>query len=342
MSKPVAVITGDVHFTLQTLDLATAVIKQCLAKAKELNVPLILNGDTLDGKAIVRGEIMNRLIELLNQNEVEVIINVGNHDMLNEKGKDSSLNFLYPYCSVINGVYVFSGFSVISYCSNFEDFKQFLGVIPEDQPVIIHQGVMGADLGHYVQDKTSLPPETFKDFRVIASHYHKRQDIKCGRPRKGAKGLFSYIGNPYTLTFGEANDGPKGFSVLMDDGMLEFVPTNLRKHVIIVAKLPGYYSSKDIYTSSSHARTNPEDLLWVKVSGPKSELSKLTRQNMIDGYTIHNTAFKLDLIPTDSDTPTAKTEDMTDGEILDSLIDTLGEPDTQKSFLKSLWRGLVE
>jgi DNA repair exonuclease SbcCD nuclease subunit len=334
MSKPVAVIAGDVHFTVQTLDLATAVIKQCLAKAKELNVPLILNGDTLDSKAIIRGEVANRLIELLKQKEVEVIINVGNHDLLNEKGTDHSLEFLRPHCAVNDRCGWTKDFSLIGYQSNQEIFKAFLNEVPKDRPVIIHQGVMGADLGHYVQDKTSLPPETFAEYRVIASHYHKRQDIKCGRPQKGARGLFSYIGNPYTLTFGEANDGPKGFSVLMDDGMLEFVPTNLRKHKIVELEAGvDFIDSKFIGTAA-------DDLVWVKLFGSRSTLSYV-KKDFISNYIGHSN-FKLDLIPTDSDAPTAKTENMTDGEILDSLIDTLGESDTQKSFLKSLWRGLVE
>lgn len=336
MSKPVAVIMGDTHFTLGTLELATKSVELAISKATELKVPLILNGDTLDGKAIIRGEIMNRLIELFKDRSVEVIINVGNHDLLNEKGYEHSLGFLSPYCTIVSGVLMSTEFSIIAYCSDPEDLKSALKVVHERAPVIIHQGVMGANLGHYIQDKTSLPPEIFKDFRIIASHYHKRQDIKCGPPRKGSRGLFSYIGNPYTLTFGEANDGPKGFGILMDDGMVEFVPTNLRKHVIINSTLD---PQGNFYLPCPLPSTN-EDLVWLKMSGPKSQLSEIKKQAIIVALGTSN--FKLDLIPTDSDTPTHKTDNMTDGEILDALIDALGDSEEHRTNLINMWRDLVK
>lgn len=331
MSNPVAVILGDVHFTPSTLELATQAVKQALAKAIELNVPLILNGDTLDSKAIMRAECVNRLIELLDESPVPIIINTGNHDLVNEKAKESSLNFLTPYALVISEPLFIHEIKswVIPYQSSSEAMQDILNRLPAGERLIIHQGVQTAYLGHYAQDKTSLPPEAYENFRVIASHYHRRQDIKCGRPRKGAVGLFSYLGNPYTLSFGETQDGPKGFSVLMDDGLLEFVELKLRKHVVIELTTQEW-AAGGLYCVDSNSH------LWIKITGPKSELETLKKSDFEKVFKVHN--FKLDLIPTDGPTHSINVENTPVEQVFDSLIDQLSETTQYKEYLKSLWR----
>jgi len=77
---PVAIIAGDVHFTVPSLDVASEVVRSAQAKAVELGVPLILNGDTLDTKSIIRAEVANRVIELLKNSPCRTYLNRGNHD----------------------------------------------------------------------------------------------------------------------------------------------------------------------------------------------------------------------------------------------------------------------
>jgi DNA repair exonuclease SbcCD nuclease subunit len=188
----------------------------------------------------------------------------------------------------------------------------------------MHAGVQTANMGHYVKDTSSLPPECFSDYRVISGHYHARQDIKCG------KNTFSYIGNPYTLTFGEAKDPPKGFQVLYEDGSLGFVPTNLRKHLVIECNTNDVNVDEEDY--------NIGDLVWLKVSGTRSELDKLKKKD-IALFETQN--FKLDKIPTDAPKTDRKIEGMSDGEILDGLIDNLTEKGEQKTKLKNLWKDVI-
>ena len=78
-------------------------LQQAMDKAYALNVPLVLCGDTLDSKSIIRGEISNRLIQLLGTCPSAYVL-VGNHDLLNEKSREHSLNFLRPYCRVIDSM----------------------------------------------------------------------------------------------------------------------------------------------------------------------------------------------------------------------------------------------
>ncbi len=338
--NPKAVCISDIHFSVSTLDLASSALKQALEKSIELEVPLIIAGDLNDTKAMIRGEVANRLIEILgySDNPYNVKILIGNHDLLNEKGDAHSLNFLAPYVEIINRP-TFNqdlGLWLIPYQNSQEKLKMALAGCAKGSTIIMHQGVMGADMGHYIKDSTSLPREAFADFRVISGHYHKAQDIKCGRPRKGAVGLFSYIGSPYTISFSEANDGPKGFRILMSDGLLESVPTNLRSHRIVetTTELFPQADWTDFLDSSD------KDLIWLKISGPKSELDKLDKK-AIGAALFGHSNFKLDKIVTASEEAPAIQKEQKDTEMLDDVIDRTSEKAEQKATLKKLWRDLL-
>lgn len=341
MANPIAVLISDVHYNLNTLAVADAAMRQAISKANELGIPLIVAGDLHDTKANLRGECVNAMIETFKLCDEPPYVIIGNHCKINEKGSEHSLNFLESYASLVKSpVYVYElGSWLIPYYSNSGELQQLLDRIDKPARLIMHQGVMSAKMGHYVQDKTSLPPGSFADFRVVSGHYHVAQDVKCGRPRKGAVGLFSYVGNPYTLSFGEVNDPSKGFAVLHDNGILERIPTNLRSHVVIkcdAAELPhpdlmAYYPKRNV----EHG-----DLVWLKVSGTHSQLAKLSKSVVanITGFT----EFKLDLIPTDAPALEVKTEKMTGTEIMDSLIDREAESAEEKAALKKLWRETYE
>lgn len=340
MAKPVAVITGDMHFTPATLELATNAYEDAATLALDLKVPLILNGDTLDTKAIIRAEVANRLIALTSESKsvgLRVIINTGNHDLLNEKGAESSLDFLRPFALVVSAsTHIPYVGTIVPYFSDGIALSAELTALAQAgiKRLIIHQGVQTAFMGHYAQDKSSLSKESFADFRVIASHYHTRQDIICGPPKKGKVGTFSYIGNAYTLSFGEANDPEKGFQVLMDDGSLQFIPTNLRKHVIIAC-------SVDALPLTSLAK--PDDLVWIKLSGTRSELAAVDKKALglkLLGYS----NYKLDKIPTDAPKSThKKPQDVTRSpETLDGIIDESNESAAQQAALKALWREALD
>jgi hypothetical protein len=335
-TKPVAVLISDVHYSLNTLELADNAFRQAIDKARKLQVPLIDCGDLTNDKAILRGEVVNKILATMEYaavQGVQVYALVGNHSLINEKGKEHVLNFLTPYAQVVQSNYYDRqlGLHMIPYCNDPELLKETLSLTPEGSTIIMHQGVQTAKMGHYIIDKTSLPKEAFANFRVISGHYHARQDIKTGRPRKGAVGLFSYIGNPYTLSWGEANDPEKGFQVLYSDGSLEFVPTNLRKHVIKEIQIGDMVRS--LY------EVKRQDLLWIKIHGKRSELQQVKKKDM--AINLGRDDFKLDLIPTDSENAIKNNKNLKDTEILDQLIDSLSDTDEHKSKLKALWREVL-
>ncbi len=333
MRKPVAVLISDVHYNPTTLAVADAAMRQAINKANELKVPFIVAGDLHDTKALLRGECVKAMIETFQTIEGRSYVLIGNHDKINEKGVDHSLEFLKPYTDIVQSpVSDVNGATLIPYYSDSSALQAFLDTLPKSSTLIMHQGLQTAHMGHYIVDKTSLPKESFADFRVISGHYHLAQDIKCGRPRKGAVGLFSYIGNPYSLNFGEANDGPKGFQILFDDGLMEQVHTKLRKHVVIECA----WNELD----NARGRARPDDLVWLKVKGPQSELAKLKKRD-IGEVTIGHSNFKLDLIPIDSSKIEDKADGLQDTEILDMLIGAMPDSEEQKKYLKSLWREIL-
>lgn len=334
----VAVLISDIHYSLSTLSLADSAMRQAIDKAAEERTPLIVAGDLHDTKAIIRGECAKVMIETFKYAEtqgVECIVLVGNHDLINEKSLDNSLEFLAPYVTLIKVLEYHADFYFIPYQASTEAFEVALNRIRPGNTIIMHQGVTGASSGEYLYDKSAISKELLSRYRVISGHYHKAQDIKCGPPRKGAVGLMSYIGSPYSVTYAEANDGPKGFQVLYNDGILEQVPTNLRKHVIIEATLNGNELSGE---SREFA---PGDLIWVKLKGTSLELDKIKKHKVATALGINHNSFKLDKIVTDAPKLLDKeVEKLDNGQILDMLIDKSQESEQKKTELKALWRSL--
>lgn len=337
-SKPKAVIINDIHFNVANLEIASSALETAAEKSYELGVPLIIAGDLIDTKAILRGEVANRLKELFDRMRgfsQPIFILVGNHDLINEKSPDTSLNFLslFPEVNLIRTATYYDhklGLWFLPYYHDLPELKRVLSRIDPGSIIIMHQGVQGAFMGHYVQDKTSLSKEDFADFRVISGHYHRKQDIKCGRPRKGGVGLFSYTGSPYTQSFSEAEDGPKGFHVLMDDGMLELVELPFRRHKIIEVNVDNL----------AFPMPAPDDIIWLKVRGPKSELDKIEKKDLVP--LIGHASFKLDKIPLEAEEQKVQVIEKKDNSALfDSLIDNLAETEEHKEYLKLLWKGLL-
>lgn len=338
MPKPIAVLISDIHYNLANLKLADAALRQAIDKANESHVPLVVAGDLHDTKANLRGECTNAMIETFKRCNSPPYILIGNHDLINEKSKEHSLNFLAPYAMIIDHpVKQHKLGYLIPYEHDPEKLREYLTIIPKGSQLIMHQGVHGANMGEYIQDKSSLPKECFKDFRVISGHYHSRQHIMCGKHKEGNVGIFSYIGTPYTTSYAEANDLPKGFQILKDDGSLEPVPTNLRKHV----KLAIFFNGTDLALVDGIHRepiTN-EDIVWVSVEGTKEQLLNISKVKVAKYFGLKQ-SFRLEFIPTDTMTA-APAKRLTNDELLDSLIDSLTNTTVErKARLKETWKQL--
>ena len=282
-----AVLVSDVHFSLSSLEIADRAFRLAIDKAQVLGVDLISCGDLLTDKAMLRAEVVNRLIQTMKYaatKKVEVFCLVGNHDLLNEKGTENALNFLHE----LENVYVISetqtikGLGFIPYQSSTTRFLDAVQSFPDGAVIVAHQGTHGGQLGHYVSDQTSFDPQSVHRLRrVFLGHYHAGYELLNTVS----------IGTPYTTSFGEANDIPKGFIILNEDGSYERVPTNLRKHVILEGVVSG---SSITYCNNQYSDI---DLVWVKLQGSREDLARLTKKQVGEELSLKN--FKLDKIATD-------------------------------------------
>ena len=338
MRKPLAVLISDVHYNLQTLKLADAAMRMAFDKANALNVPLIVAGDLHDTKANIRGECVKAMRDTFKKAKRKPYVLIGNHDKINEKSgaQEHSLHFLgrlahlvaepwlYNELGSING----NSIHLIPYQHDIDAFVKYLAKVDAGSCIITHQGYIGANTGEYFQDKAAIQTILVGRFRVISGHYHTRQTLGLLSGNK-----LDYIGNPYTLTWAEADDPEKGFQILYRDGSLGFVPTNLRKHVVVDIMV-GDLDHPDLWEYDY----KPGDLLWVKVHGDKERLN-VTKQQVAEAMEIQGD-FKLDLIPREIVTIGSKKQ-LQGAELLDSLIDSLtNTSDERKARLKELWRNI--
>lgn len=345
-SNPIAVLISDVHYSLNTLALADNALRQAFTYARDNDLPLIIAGDLHDTKGLMRAECVNAMISTFKEHcgYVSTFVMVGNHDRINEKNKAHALEFLKPYATVVDELHQIASSNynlyLLPYQSESQELQKQLDQVPIGSTIVAHCGVQSAHMGHYVQDTSSLPKESFRPFRVISGHYHKHQDVICGPTYDNHIGMFTYIGNPYTLNFGEANDGAKGFGVLYSNGFLELIPTNLRKHIVANIAVD---DGVRLVRSELVRGYQPGDIVWAKITGPRSDLQRGSKKDwgrFLFGAEYED--FKLDLIPTDS-TPIIKEDhvDSTDKEILDELINLLSDDEVKKDQLKYLWKKLV-
>lgn len=330
MRKPVAVIISDVHYNLATLPLADAAMRMAVDKANSLEVPLIVSGDLHDTKANMRGECVNAMIKTFRRSRDAHIL-VGNHDRINEKAEQHSLNFLVPYANVIDKedckILPHVGSLLLPYHSDKEKLKRRLSCVSGDVLVIMHQGLKTANSGEYIQDKSALDPEDVAGLRVISGHYHERQTIPLPEG-----GVWDFVGNPYTLSWAEAGYPDKGFQVLYSDGGLDFVPTNLRRHAVFE------FHAQELKTIDLSGCVEPDDLVWLKIIGTREVLSMFNRTHVKGHDNV-----KITKHPTDTEVRVqTSNKSITQKEQLDATIDSLDTSAECKARVKELWKSLCE
>ena len=321
--KPLAVVISDQHWTRKSYKTADSAFRMAIDKAAELGVPLIDCGDIHTDKSSLNADYLNPLVKALQyagSKTVKVYVLIGNHNLTHERSDDHALHVLKPYCELVDKPGVTGEFNFIPYQHSADKFLEEVYKFPEGSIIFGHQGTIGGQLGDYVKDPASFDPDKVSKYLIWLGHFHGSYKL----------GTTVSVGTPYTQSFGEANDAPKGFLIVNEDGSYERVLTNLRKHVTVERHVSTLLDPIP--------NLQPHDLLWIKVTGPRSVLEQLKKRD-IGMHHLGHLSFKLDKVYTDdAPLPSSLPTDAPPSTLLDSLIDNLDETSPVKSYLKDLWR----
>lgn len=188
-------IIGDPHITHKSLDRAAALFE--LVEA--VGLPTIWMGDFLDTKEVIRGKCLNALIDYLAASKLQHIVLIGNHDWFNLECQAHSLEALklLPNVKIVDSPEVIHDMLFLPYIHERTKLEETLTRFRGLTPVLFaHLEVTHFDFGNGHICTTGLPVEALKGFkRVISGHFHKYQEA----------GNLTYIGTPFSHSFGETN-----------------------------------------------------------------------------------------------------------------------------------------
>lgn len=217
-------VIGDPHNTPKSQNK----IQRLFQIVESMGNPTVWLGDLLDTKEVVRGKCLNQFFEYFQSSKLQHIVLVGNHDWFNLECLDHSLKTLgsLPNVRIIDKIefhpklpFVF--FPYIHDKALLKD--QLLQIKDQNLIAFGHFDVSGFDYGngHLCEDGI-ITHEDFSGFkRVISGHFHKLQQT----------GNFTYLGTPFSHSFGEANQDKVIAVYTLDDDRLQLIPTEFPRHV---------------------------------------------------------------------------------------------------------------
>jgi len=213
------IIFSDLHLNERTSEIVFNEVFPGLKNAvlNESDKLLVCLGDFYHLRYKVDVAIQNKAFDYfhdLNRNGVEVILLVGNHDQINEKGD----NALTPFSelsnvSVIDMPCIYRKFIWLPYRKDKQILLDYLSTISSGT-IFMHHGIQGFEISNSILDINGIDNKQLdKYFMVISGHYHKRQNIR---------NIF-YVGSPYQIDASEANQ-EKGYMIFTQKHQENFVP----------------------------------------------------------------------------------------------------------------------
>jgi exonuclease SbcD len=286
MKKALAICLTDTHAHQNNIDVQESVWKQVVGHAKKLDIKKIIHlGDFVVDRKSQSLQVLDHLSWVKNyvlDNDMSLIGITGNHDKV-------ALESTSAYPNLYDDV----GFKIIeeehelklsdNICvwllpyfpesgSYKERVKSISDRLDESKFNIIgsHIGVSGGLSHKNATINKEVPAGIFKKFNLgIFGHYHNKNlvehEFDCD---------LWYIGSTHAANYGEDND--KGFTVIYDDGSIEFINSEFTKFETIsidVNDVDGKWMSETKkYISEGNVNVR------VIVTGDESELKKIKKQ----------------------------------------------------------------
>jgi DNA repair exonuclease SbcCD nuclease subunit len=260
-------IVGDPHITPKSLDKG----ERLFQIVEEIGNHTIWLGDLLDTKEVIRGKCLNMFFDYFKSSKLQHVVLVGNHDWFNLECKDHSLKTLssLPNVRVIDKIehHPKLPFVFFPYIHDKAVLKAELSKFTDKNLVAIgHFEVSGFDFGngHLCEDGV-ITYEDFSGFkRVISGHFHKLQQ----------NGNFTYLGTPFSHSFGEANQDKVLGVYTLDDDTLALTPTEFPRHISTKIDMSKKGAEKKL---QDYLAGNENNLVRIQLHGAPEEVIKLDK-----------------------------------------------------------------
>ena len=289
MKKAIALHLTDTHANNNNLDLQESIWLQATRVCKELKIKHICHGgDWVTSRKAQSLAVLEHMVwikDLLKKNNIDLIGITGNHDKTNQESVFAYPNLLDEECfSIIEESYCMNisakvDIYFISYFPELGSFKERFENIrimdPKKKSILVcHQGINGGLSHKNATINKELPTGMFDAFdTVLVGHYHNRNLVE----HDGDNDIW-YTGSTYAANYGEDND--KGFTIIYDDGSIEFHQTDFPRYETIsvdVTEIDGKWLS----TTKKHIASTGTNVRVI-VTGDESELKKVKKQKFSD------------------------------------------------------------
>lgn len=188
-------VIGDPHLKPGNLHIG----EELFELVEAIGQTAIWLGDFLDTKELVRGKCFNALFAYLKRSKLKHIILIGNHDYFNLDCLAHSLEALkvLPNVTIVDRPMMIENMIFFPYIHDQAQLEQAISAFEHTGLALFgHLEVRDFDFGNGHMCTTGIPLARLAQFkRVISGHFHKRQET----------GNLTYVGTPFSHSFGEAN-----------------------------------------------------------------------------------------------------------------------------------------
>jgi hypothetical protein len=205
---------------------------------------------------------LNAWFDYLQKSTLHHTILVGNHDWFNLECKDHALRTLsaLPNVLIIDKPRCSTTMSFLPYCHNPEQLKFDIELLPANSVLFAHLDVKQFDYGNGQISESGLDlQDLYKFKKVISGHYHKFQE----------RGNLTYLGTPFSHSFGES-DQEKYIGIFDDQtGILERIKSPIPQHVTLELDLD---DTPDIGLILEWVQQNQKNFKRILLWGPQAKI----------------------------------------------------------------------
>lgn len=262
-------VIGDPHITHKSLDRAIGLFD--LVEA--MGLPAIWLGDLLDTKEVIRGKCLNLCIAYFQRSKLHHYVIIGNHDYFNLDCDAHALEALklLPNVTIVDKpTTIANGIVAIPYYHDQEKLRQALVSIPsqDETTLFAHLEVTQFDFGNGHICTKGLSIEALVGFKqVISGHFHKFQE----------SGNLTYLGTPFSHSFGEANQVKYIGMYDAEKDQLRKAETPFPRHISIEQNCD---DPKTVYTNLSNLTKS--DLYRIILTGEQANIDQFPKHSFED------------------------------------------------------------